>query len=493
MHQITSPDSIRQHRSPPMAVRVGNNRSRDIWLSAMPAIFFVAAIVLAILMLQIDRLASTGALHVPARLLGGSETSVSDVLSVIAGASISVISLVFSSALVVLTLAASQFGSYLLYDFIRLRISRLTLSMYVATFVYTVLILTKVGIGPTEQFVPTLSAKVAVLLAFVSVALLIAFVFAISLSIQAQQVAYRVATDLKAAIAERQHSIASDLGMGTPDQPLPADLTTITAGLEEHGVVLTATHSGYLQCIDYHRLVRAAERADGVVRLAYRSGEFVVAGSTLATIWSPAPNQRDQPNADARDALTRDELARDVGRAHIIGARRTFEQDLEFAIDKLVQIALLALSTAVNNTFNAIICIDWLSEALRELAANPCEWLLYRDESDKSDPQGAIRVITQPLAFAALVDAAFGKIRYAANGNPMVVIHLLQSLARLAPSLSTTAQRAALAAHADQAALASLHVLTLEADRQAVEACYQMTCMALGHVALCLEEHRADA
>jgi uncharacterized membrane protein len=477
-------------RATALAVQVGSNRSRDIWLSAMPAIFFVAAMVLAILMLQLDRAAATGALRVPAWLLGGSETSVSDVLSVIAGASISVISLVFSSALVVLTLAASQFGSFLLYDFIRLRISRLTLSMYVATFVYTVLILTKVGIGPTDQFVPTLSAKVAVLLAFMSVALLIAFVFAISLSIQAQQVAYRVAAELRAAIAERQRSTASDLGVDTPDQPLPADLTSVTADLEAHGVALTSTRSGYLQCVAYHRLARAAARANGVVRLAYRPGQFVVAGSTLATIWSPAPNQLD---ADTYDALTRDELAQEVGRAHIIGARRTFEQDLEFAIDKLVQIALLALSAAVNNTFNAIICIDWLSEALRELAANPCEWLLYRDESNESGAQSAIRVITQPLSFAALVDAAFGKIRYAANGNPMVVIHLLQSLARLAPSLSTPAQRAALAAHADQAMLAALHVLTLEADRQAVEACYQVTCSALGHAALALQERRAGS
>ncbi|MGH2514440.1 MAG: DUF2254 family protein, partial [Ktedonobacterales bacterium] len=86
--------------------------------------------------------------------------------------SASALTLVFSSALVVRTLAASQFGSFLLHDFIRMRISRLTLSMFVATFVYSLMILSRVGEGTSQPFVPEISSKVAMVLTFLSLALL---------------------------------------------------------------------------------------------------------------------------------------------------------------------------------------------------------------------------------------------------------------------------------------------------------------------------------
>lgn len=439
-----------------VSVLLGSDWRRDFWLWGLPLVFFVGAFALALFTLRIDGAVAAGKLALPGWAVSGGAGEVQTVLSVVAGASISVLTLVFSSALVVLTLAAAQFGSFLLHDFLRMRISRLTLSMFVATFVYSLIILTRVGENSSSTFVPAVSAKVAVVMTFISVALLIAFIYGISISVQAQQVAALVAAGLRRAIAERQRANASEGGRDAPDERTRDALAAVNQQIERDGAAVAAQRSGYLQAVEIQRLVRAAARADGIIRLAYRPGQFVLEGSTLATVW-PAE-------------LANRAFADEVRATHIIGSRRTLQQDLEFAIDKLVQIALLALSSAINNTFNALICIDWLADGLRMLAEYPSDWLVYHDAA------GAIRIVTQPLPFADIIAAAFSKIRYASGGNPTVVIHLVQTIAALAPFLTRPDQREALADQADQAVEVALGALTLEADRALILACYKQTC-----------------
>jgi uncharacterized membrane protein len=226
---------------------------------------------------------------------------------------------------------------------------------------------------------------------------------------------------------------------------------------------VTARTSGYLQAIAFRKLVRAASQTGAVVRLAYRPGQYVLAGSAIAEVW---PSHA----VDAR-------LAAAIQHAHLVGSQRTLQQDLEFAIDKLVQIALIALSAAINNMFNALICLAWLTDGLRMLAEHPSDWLIYHDN------RGAVRIITQPLPMTGIIDAAFSKIRYASGGNPTVVIHLLRAIGRLAPFLTTQQQRDTLAAQADAAAEAALKTLPLEGDRSAVLECYTRTSQVLGRPA----------
>jgi uncharacterized membrane protein len=447
----------------------GRAWQRNFWLWATPLMFFVGAILFALLTLRWDEAAAAGKLPMPPWAIGGGASEAQTLLSVIAGASITALTLVFSSALVVLTLAAAQFGSFLLQGFIRMRISRLTLSMFIATFVYSLMILSRVGEGASQQFVPQISAKVAMLLSFLSLILLVGFIYSISVSIQAQQVAAHVAADLRRAIAERQRANASERGTDTLDKPLSADLVEATHRLDKDAALVLATESGYLQALEFQDLVRTATRAGGIMRISYRPGQYVLAGSVLAEVW---PAQ-----------IVRDPLEVAIRRACIVGSQRTLEQDLEFAIDKLVQIALLALSAAVNNTFNALICMDWLADGLHMLAEHPCDWLVYHDE------RGAVRVITQPLPMSGIIDAAFSKIRYASNGNPAVVIHLLNTISRLAPFLTTLEERDALAAQANAATEEALNVLTLDTDRAAVLDCYTRACQILGQPAL---QHRTS-
>ena len=84
-------------------------------------------------------------------------------------------------------------------------------------------------------------------------------------------------------------------------------------------------------------------------------------------------------------------------------------QDPVFAIDQLVEIAIRALSAAVNDTFTAITCIDWLSAGLSRLSGRILTEGVYRDHI------GRIRLIGTDPSYARMVDRAFDKVRQAAG------------------------------------------------------------------------------
>ena len=80
-------------------------------------------------------------------------------------------------------------------------------------------------------------------------------------------------------------------------------------------------------------------------------------------------------------------MALALAKAHVTGPHRTLMQDPVFAIDQLVEIAIRALSPAVNDTFTALTCIDWLSAGLSRVSGRALAEGVYRDH------EGRIRLI----------------------------------------------------------------------------------------------------
>ncbi len=110
-------------------------------------------------------------------------------------------------------------------------------------------------------------------------------------------------------------------------------------------------------------------------------------------------------------------------------------QDPVFAIDQLVEIAIRALSPAVNDTFTALTCIDWLSAGLSRLSGRTLVEAFYRDSF------GRVRLIESDPSYAKTVNRAFDKIRQAARGMPAVIIRLLHALAVVTEQTTSAPQR----------------------------------------------------
>jgi uncharacterized membrane protein len=193
--------------------------------------------------------------------------------------------------------------------------------------------------------------------------------------------------------------------------------------MEEAGAPVAAPRSGYLQFLAFDTLVEIATASDGAIQILYRPGHFVVEGFPLAKVWPPeaAP-----------------EVARALRGVHFTGPNRTLTQDLAFAIDQLVEIAIRALSPAVNDTFTALTCIDWLSDGLCKLAAQ------WNPRSVHRDRNGNIRVIVPAVQYSHFVERAFDKVRQAGRGMPAVMIRQLDALAKIMACTTSDEQRAPL-------------------------------------------------
>ena len=336
----------------------------SLWF--VPSLEVIAAIGLFIGTLAADRAAYRGDFGLPGWVISGSADAARQILTTIAAAIITVVGVVFSIILVTLTLASTQFGPRMLRNFIRDRGTQLTLGTFVATFVYSVLVLASIGTGSHGDFVPHISVTVTLGLTVIDLAVLIYFIHHTAISIQLPQVIASIAADLAEAIREQ--------GSG-PDRPGPEAgpaAVELVNRTEASGAVLLAPVSGYVQFIKHQNLVRLATQAEAVINLEHRPGHFIVRGHRFATVWPP------EAAPLVRQAL---------GRAHLIGPQRTLTQDVSFGFDQLVEIAIRALSPAVNDPFTAMTCIDWLGENLCKIVAGWHPARVYRDA------QGYVRVI----------------------------------------------------------------------------------------------------
>jgi uncharacterized membrane protein len=418
----------------------------NLWL--VPGLEVLVAIGLFAITLTLDRAAYRGEFRVPSWVISGSADGARQILTAIAAAVITVVGVVFSIILVTLTLASTQFGPRMLRNFIRDRGTQLTLGTFVATFVYAVLVLVSVGTGSHGTFVPNIGVTVTLALTVADMTVLIYFIHHTATSIQLPQVIASIARDLSNAI-DIQGGHDDGPGSAAERGPSTAELRVRMA---ENGGVVRAPASGYLQFIRHRILVQFAAEAHAVIILDYRPGHFIVQGHPFATVW-PAEAAAGVSNA--------------LGRAHITGPNRTLAQDVSFGIDQLVEIAIRALSPAVNDTFTALTCIDWLGDSLCKVTARWHPARVHRDSN------GYIRVITAEPTHDRLVQRAFEKIRQASLGMPAVMIRQLDAISKIMAETSGPGQRRVLLDQAAMIQRASERSVPEEADRSDVRRRYE--------------------
>jgi len=420
----------------------------SLWV--IPTLSVVAALLLSVVLTQVD-VAPTSPLA-----FQGTADDARNLLIGITSTMVTVIALLLGLAVVALQLSSTQFSPRLLRNFLRDTGNQIVLGTFIATFLYCLLVLRTIHGYNDSIFVPNLSVSVGVALAVASIGVLIYFVHHVSVSIQADHIIAAVGADLDEAIErlypERLGRADAEARPPNGGAYLPPD------GIPGRSVIASSGR-GYVQAVDTDGLMRITVENDIVVRLMRRPGQFVVRGATLAEAWPRARVQED--------------LARQIEGVFILGGQRTKTQDVLFAVDQLVQIAVRALSPGINDPFTAISCIDQLGAALCQLIerASP--------SACRYDDDGHLRVIAEPVAFAEVVDTAFDQIRQYGRASSAVTNHLLETIATISQLACTEEQRAALLRQAQMLARGSEEGLSEPLDRAAVSLRYRRVIQAL--------------
>jgi uncharacterized membrane protein len=426
------------------------NRVRSsFWF--VSAIMAIGAIILCIFTLSIDRLFLKSLTIRGWWLYTGGPDGARTVLSTIAGSMITVAGVVFSITIVVLSLASSQFGPRLIRNFMDQTINQMVLGTFIGTFVFCIIALQNIHDSGEGYFVPYVSVTTGILLGLASLGVLIYFIHSISTSIRANNIIARVCKELKDSI-ERLYPEEYENDQSMNER-------TIEDLIEERGYLsekyyreidsVASEKSGYLVAYDIDELLEIAVKEDVIIRIDHRPGDFITRNNPLLWIWP--------------DKKLDKKLGKKLNSAFVMGSERTSDQDVEYPVHLLVEIAVRALSPGINDPFTAITCIDWLGEALSKLAGKKIQGPFYFDQN------GKIRVIAKPVTFSGVVDAAFTQIRQNAATVPAVSIRLLESIYAIAYQVRRDEHRKVLQNHADMILQSCKENVTGEKDRKDIQ------------------------
>jgi uncharacterized membrane protein len=424
----------------------------NLWL--VPVVETLAVVLLFVVTYSVDRAAYDGLVRLPSWVLNGTADVARVLLATVAAAIITVVGIVFSITIVALTLASTQFGPRMLRNFVRDPGTQLSLGAFVATFCYAMIGLVSVGGGPHGDFVPHLSITVTLLMTLLDVAVLIFFLNHIATMIQLPVVIANIATSLVTEVAGMESS--PEFGIGAARGPSHEELCALLA---ESGAPIRTPRSGYLQVIRHDVLLKIATKAGAVVQLPYRPGHFVVAGQVIALVWPP----------EAAESV-----AERLALGHVTGAYRTLPQDISFGFDQLVEIALRALSPAVNDTFTGMTCVDWIADCLCRISTS------WRPQRIRRDTEGNIRVIAYQPDFDRLVERTFDTIRQAAAGMPAILIRQLDALAKVIELTPDRKHWTPLIRQAEAIERTNLATVADPSDREDVTERYEMVMAMVG-------------
>jgi uncharacterized membrane protein len=105
-----------------------------------------------------------------------------------------------------------------------------------------------------------------------------------------------------------------------------------------------------------------------------------------------------------------------------VGVERTYHQDLGFGLRQLSDIALRALSSAINDPTTAVQALDRVVQFLAALSRRPLDAALHRDRA------GAVRLVQPVPGWTELVDLGFTEVRMCAPLTPQVCRRMLAGL-----------------------------------------------------------------
>lgn len=383
----------------------------SLWF--VPVVCVVIATILSFTLPEIDRQFLDAEDSVPEWVFSGSSDGARSILSTVAGSIMTITGVLFSITIVVLQQASAQFTPRVMGNFMRQTGTQIVLGVYIATFLYSLLILRYVRgeDAIAGEFVPRLSVTMSLVLATACLGLLVYFIHHMATSIQAAMVIASVDQEFEEDI-ERMYPEHIGAPLEEADEPYEMFRQTF---MRDPVTAVYANSSGFVRAVDDQSMVEHVPGCDSIAILP-QIGHFVTLGVPLVEIGGIA--ELDEKHASG------------IRSAFMLGRERSRYQDPMFSIRQLVDIALKALSPSINDPTTAKNATSAIGDALAQLANRSFPERIRVVESE-DEPHREIYIWTNRPTFADYVDYAFGEIRREARTNMAVTLHLINTIGAL--------------------------------------------------------------
>lgn len=381
--------------------RLRSYLSTSLW--ALPGAILAACVVAAVATTLLDRRLSDDVRWVAWLFFTGSPEAAREIFSTIAGSMLTITGVVFSITMLVLQLASSQFSPRALRTFLRDAPSKVALGTFVGTFAYALIGLSTVRSTDELEFVPRLTVTIAFVLILASLAMFLHYIHHTARKIQVTSIIKSIGEETITAIERRLPEGASVEAVDT-------------AALAALPYEVKSRHAGVIQGVAEEELVHLSQRDDLVLELTGRVGSFVPLNTTLFR--SSRPLSEEQQS----------KLASHVA----IGTERTLEQDIAYGFRELTDIALRALSPAMNDVTTAINVIDAEHDLLIRIGRRADR------PAVQSDSDGVPRLIMQQFAWEDYLDMVFAELSEAGGEYERIRARLSDLAASLVSELPAT-------------------------------------------------------
>ena len=385
---------------------------RNLWYALrsslwfVPGLMIISSIVLALILIDLESLVKREWLLNYPRLFGLGADGSRGMLTAIASSMLTVAALAFSLTLTALTQASGQYSPRILRNFMRDRVNQFILGYFVSVFAYCLIVLRTIRGADDIKFVPSLAVMGGLILAIGGIIVLIYFIHHIASSLQISQIIDNIVSETKDAV---ETLFPTELGAAAEEsEKNEAQMLYAYKEWKE----IPALDSGYVQYVDTENLIEFAEKNDFVIKMEYGIGQFVGEGAALVSFTFNEQNSEQSIS---------DKTKKEINKFFGINRHRTIEQDIGFGIRQIVDIALKALSSGVNDTTTAVTCIDFLGVIVGEIAGK-------QFPETVRTKNGKLCVLAKSPDFREYVETAFDQIRISGKGNQAIFERLLGAL-----------------------------------------------------------------
>ena len=372
--------------------------SGSMWLVPLFALLFYIVFAQVTTAIE-DWLLQTGRLDAKTAYLGLSMAGARSMLETAITLNLSFLVFTFGSLLVAIQVAGGQYTPRIIATtLLRDNVIRFTVGCFVFTLVFAVRVLTR-----TEEMVDQFNTFIATLLGWISI---LAFLYLIDYAARFLRPVSIVAVVGRFGVAviqsvypeqtTRPRPVQSAGRLGSPDR--------IVANVGTPGVLLA---------VDLAGLVKRARQASGIIEFAPQVGDFLAVDEPLFRLYGGAGTIDD----------------RRLREAVVLGIERTMEQDPTFAFRILVDIAIKALSAAINDPTTAVMAIDQLHRLLRLVGLRDLRGEELRDAA------GELRVVFRTPNWEDYVHLTCTEIRHCGAGSIQVMRRMRSMLENLMQTL----------------------------------------------------------
>ncbi|MBM7553905.1 DUF2254 domain-containing protein [Thalassobacillus pellis] len=368
----------------------------NLWVT--PIIYGLLSVLLLVAAVILDTTINSGKFIPPALSIEYQLTRT--ILSTLSGGILSLTTFTFYGVLAALTTFSVQFSPRILQNFMRNKVTQRTLGIFIGSFTYVLLCLFFIDKESTFFFMPVL----AILFTMLTMATFIIFINHI--------VDWLQVTNMTEDMKEESAIVAKNLLVKEMDAYRVIDSSSIKDQIpesREQGCSIYVEESGYIQTIDFINLIKEAEKDDLIIELHYKVGNYAFVSTPFLTYW---PNGGHSIDESKYSSMIR------------IGKNQNEVQDIEFSLNKLVEVAIRAIGS--NDPKTATRTIYQIGDLLIKISQ------LSFFTPYLADEKGNLRIILDNLEFKDYLYIGLSSIRHYARTNVILTVEILKVLHAIA-------------------------------------------------------------